>query len=123
MAFHWLDVDVAYLKGLAAAGFEGIRTARHEMYDSVTEARPERVLWPPAALGGALGALGARLIGKRKSASAVALGGLVGSMVGCGAALAWSSRGLAGPCARGAARRVNALRDARWLAANPIDYA
>jgi len=65
---------------------------------------------PTAAIGAAAGALGARFIGQRES-SAVAVGGFVGTILGLGVALLWTSQ------------YVTGLRDARWLASHPIDYA
>ena len=120
MAMRSRDLSISYWKGLVAAGVDGIASARREQ-----TVRPSgrSALWTPAAMGAAAGALSARLLGKRKSASGIAVGGLLGSLVGWGAAVAWTSRGLMAPAARGAARRVNALRDAHWLEANPINYA
>jgi hypothetical protein len=63
------------------------------------------------------------MIGKDKRASGMAIGGLVGTMCGVGAALAWASRDFTGPAARKAFRRINTARDAHWLELNPIDYA
>jgi hypothetical protein len=113
--------DMAYLGGLVGAGLDGIASARLER-NSPAFARPPLV-FAPTALGAAVGALGTRLLGKRKSSSNVVMGGLVGSMVGCGAAVAWASRGSVLPAFRGAIREVSAVRDARWLEINPIDYA
>jgi hypothetical protein len=123
MAFQSFEFDPGYLKGLVAAGFDGIVSARHEITDRVYTPPSPTVLLTPTAMGAAVGALSARLLGKRKSGATLALGGLVGSIVGCGAALAWASRGLVRPAARRAARQVNAVRDAHWLQTNPIDYA
>jgi hypothetical protein len=48
---------------------------------------------------------------------------VLGTLVGCGAAMAWTSRSAIVPALRLAGKRVNTVRDAHWLAANPIDYA
>jgi hypothetical protein len=37
--------------------------------------------------------------------------------------LAWASRGYTGSAARGAIKKINVVRDARWLEKNPINYA
>jgi hypothetical protein len=120
---HLLESDFAYLKQLARAGMDGINSARYELDGDVLKGTLQTVVWKPAALGATIGMLSAHLSGDRKSASRVAMGGLVGSVFGFGAALAWASRSFIGPAARTAMRRVNATRDARWLEANPIDYA
>ena len=67
-------------------------------------------LLPSAAVGAAAGALGARFSGHRES-SAVALGSFVGTVLGFGVALVWTSQ------------YVTGVRDSRWLASHPIDYA
>lgn len=123
MALRSLRFPFAYLKDLAAAGFDGVASTRRERSHRVYTSPSDLALWTSAAMGAAVGALGTPLFVKRKSASTVALGGLVGSVVGCSAGLVWASRGWILPAARGAARRVNAVRDAHWLETNPIDYA
>ncbi len=120
MVFRAPDLDITYVKGLVAAGLDGIASARQKR---VPTPPTHTAFWTHTAMGAAAGVLSARLFGGRKSTGKMALGGLLGSIVGCGAALAWASRGLVAPAARGAALRVNAVRDARWLAANPINYA
>jgi hypothetical protein len=118
-----LRSDLTYFKQLVGAGFDGIAAARHELDRPVFTPSLQRAAWTPAVLGGTVGALTARLIGKDKRASGIAIGGLVGTMCGVGAALAWTSRDFTRPAARNAFRRVNSARDAHWLELNPIDYA
>ena len=120
---HLRDSDFAYLKQLVQAGLDGIDSARNERDGRVFTPPLQTVVWTPAAIGATIGMLSTHLIGKRKSASRVAMGGLAGSVLGFGAALAWASRGCIGPAARTAVRRIDAIRDARWLESHPIDYA
>jgi hypothetical protein len=114
--------DLAYLKQLVSAGMSGIASARQETGGGVFTPPLPSAVWTPAMVGAALGALGTHLRGNRKTAS-VAVGGLVGSAIGCAAALAWTSRRFTGCAARRVVRGVNAARDAHWLELNPIDYA
>ena len=118
-----LRSDLTYFKQLVGAGLDGIVAARLEMNGPLFTPPLQTVAWTPAAVGATIGALGARLIGKEKRASGVAIGSLVGSICGFGAALAWASRDFTGPAARKALRHVNTARDAHWLELNPIDYA
>jgi hypothetical protein len=67
--------------------------------------------------------LTAGLSGRHKPGYKVAAGGLVGSAVGFGAAMAWISRGATRAVARTTIQKVNKVRDARWLELNPINYA
>ena len=120
---HSLESNLAYLKQLVGAGLDGIDSARHELDGGVFTSPLQAVVWTPTAIGATIGILSTRLIGNRKSASSVAMGGLAGSVLGFGAGLVWTSRRLIGPAARTAIRRVNAARDAHWLETHPIDYA
>jgi hypothetical protein len=115
MQTHSLGSNLTYLKQLAGAGLKGIETTRRD--------RPGVPGWAPVAIGVVIGLLSAAITGRRKTASRAAIGGLVGSVVGFSAGLAWTSGRSLGPAARAAARRVNEVRDARWLATNPITYA
>jgi hypothetical protein len=123
MEVRSLRSDLSYFRQLVGAGWDGIASARQELNSGVFPSPRQAVLWTPAAIGATIGVLGPRLIGNRKSASSMAMGGLVGSVLGFGAALAWSSRRFTGPAARKAVRNVNAARDARWLETHPINYA
>ena len=118
-----LKSDITYIKQLAGAGWDGIASARRELDGDVFTSPLQTVVWTPAAVCATIGMLSPRLIGNRKSASSVAMGGLIGSVLGLGAALVWSSRRFTGPAARRAVRHVNAARDAHWLESNPITYA
>ncbi len=106
---------VRYFKTLVGAGWEGIHSTRYEPV--------ETAVWKPAAIGATFGMLSTRVIGKNKSASRVAMGGLVGGALAFSAAIAWALRRHVGPAAGAAMRHVNAARDAHWLETNPIDYA
>jgi hypothetical protein len=113
-----MESGINYFGHLIGAGWQGATGVRPE-----AESRPEPALWTPAAIGAALGALSVRLLGKRKSAAEVALGGVIGTIVACAAAVAWTSRDMVAPAVRGAVRNMSAVRDARWLETNPINYA
>jgi hypothetical protein len=117
-----LESDLAYVKALLGAGAVGIASARRELAGRVFAPPLHPAAWTPAAVGATVG-LTTGLIRKRKSRSSVAIGGLVGSVLGFSAALAWTSRHFTAVVCRRAVRHVNATRDAHWLEANPIDYA
>jgi hypothetical protein len=74
------------------------------------------------AIGAGIGAATAAL-DRRRSPFDLAAKSLIGGAVGLGCGLAWTSRVYAITAVRGAFREVNTVRDARWLAKNPIDYA
>jgi hypothetical protein len=120
---HLRESAFVYFKQLVRAGLDGIDSARNERDGRVFTPPLQTVVWTPTAIVATIGMLSAHLIGKRKSVSRVALGGLAGSVLGFGAALAWASRDFIGPAARTAVRRVDAVRDAHWLESHPIDYA
>lgn len=121
-ATRWLGSELDYIKSLAGAGLDGISEARREARGCVFTPGFNSVAWRSAAAGAFAGAVGARLTGKRKPWP-IALGGIAGTVVGFGAAAAWTSRCFTASATRSAFRCVNAARDAHWLKANPIDYA
>jgi hypothetical protein len=49
--------------------------------------------------------------------------GLLGGAVGFSARVVWQNRRLVASTARGAWRRIDKVRDERWLEKHPIDYA
>jgi len=116
-----LGSDRHYLRELIGAGIDGIAAARREQA-GIFHPPIHTAVWPPFAIGATVGALGTHLTGKRKP-STVAMGTVVGSLIGIGAALAWTSRGFAGSAVRRATQSVNASRDLHWLETHPITYA
>jgi hypothetical protein len=115
--------NLTYMKDLVAAGWEGIASVRQEFGGAVFSPPLKAAAWRPAAIGAALGAVSAGMALQRRRKSTVAYGGAIGSIVGLGAAMAWSSHRFTRAAAQRGIRRVNAARDAHWLALNPIDYA
>jgi len=120
---HPLGSNFDYWKQLAGAASDGIGSARREIDDKVFARPVPPALWALAAVGGVIGILGGRTAGNRKRSAKTAVGGLVGAALGFSAGLAWASAPVLRPVARTSARRINAIRDARWLAIHPIDYA
>jgi hypothetical protein len=117
-----LQSDVTYVRDLVEAGWSGIDSARKESGERVITPAFKRTVWVPIAIGTAVGVLAACSHKDRKTRNAI-VGGLIGSLVGFGGGVIWASRGLTGAAARGAVSKVNTVRDARWLAKNPISYA
>lgn len=118
-----VESDLVYARKMVGAGWDGIASARKELNGEVFTSASKAAGWTPTAIGAGLGMLSSHLIGKRRSASSVAMGGLIGSVVGFGAGVAWGSRRFTGTAARKSIRLMTAVRDARWLERNPIDYA
>ena len=78
----------------------------------------------PGVIGAYVGALGATIGHRRKPQYGAVLGAsLLGAAIGLSTGMAWGTRRLAGDMARGAKKNIDAVRDARWLEKNPIDYA
>ncbi|MBZ5586070.1 MAG: hypothetical protein LAQ30_28545 [Acidobacteriia bacterium] len=119
---HALESDFVYLRDLFAAGLDGLASARHEL-DGRVFAAAKPAVWTTTVIGAAVGMLSTRAAGGRRSASNLAMGGLLGSIVGCGAGVAWTSRRFTWTAAHHAVGLVNRVRDARWLEKHPIDYA
>lgn len=118
--------NLAYGKEIVESGFEGAREARktaldsQETMDMVTEAAQES--WQAAALGAMVGAIFGVLADDRKPVRGVIAGGLLGMAAGFAGSFAWKTRPLSGAMARGAGKRIGAVRDEHWLAENPVNY-
>jgi hypothetical protein len=115
--------DLAYIGYLTKAVLDGITANPKETATRAFTPVLTAALWTPVAIGAAVGALSAALGGKNRSGYRAALGGLVGSALGFGAGVGWTSRDFTGAVARSTIRNVNSVRDARWLEKNPITYA
>ena len=114
-----LESELSYARKIAGAGWGSVVSARQEtkVFPASTKA-----VWIAVAVGAGVGML-SRVGGKRSTAATVAIGALIGGVVGFGAGIAWESREFTGTVARKAMREIGAVRDARWLERNPIDYA
>jgi hypothetical protein len=120
---HAVETGIGYWKDLVGAGWQGVTGARKEMGGRVFVHRSKPAVWTPAAVGCAVGLLSTGMFRNKKSAPALAVGGLVGSVVALTAAGAWAGRHFTRAAARRAKHLVNQVRDARWLEENPINYA
>jgi hypothetical protein len=76
-----------------------------------------------AGVGAALGVCGVAITERRKSPLALLAGGLIGGALAAGIVMAWEHRTLAGQILEGCVDGSRPVRDAHWLADNPIDYA
>jgi ammonia channel protein AmtB len=115
-----LKSDITYFGKLLGAGWQGVTSA--QTVDEHAAPVWTAALCTTAAVGAAAGMLSAYLR-SRRSSSTIAMGGLIGSMVGLSSGVAWASRDRTEAAARNAVRRINTIRDARWLEKNPIAYA
>jgi len=113
-----LESEFSYARKIAGAGWDSVVAARKEspIFPASTKA-----IWVAVAVGAGVGMLSR--IGKRSTASSVAIGALIGGVVGFGAGIAWESRQFTGTVARKARHGIGAVCDAHWLERHPIDYA
>lgn len=119
-----LKADFSYLANLVRAAKDGVESAHDSWQISMPAVSIVPSICGGAIAGATLGAIANRWSGKTDRPSrSVALNCLIGSALGLGAILAWSSRTYARCAAGNVARRVNAVRDARWLERHPIEYA
>ncbi|MGC1646193.1 MAG: hypothetical protein WA741_10220 [Candidatus Sulfotelmatobacter sp.] len=77
----------------------------------------------PAALGACIGLLSGYPACRQKSVVRALTYGLLGGAVGLCAGLVWESRRLTASVAGSALKNIGKVRDERWLAKHPIDYA
>jgi hypothetical protein len=118
-----LKCDITYISHLTKAVFDGLTSAPKGTASRGFTPILTATAWTPTAIGAAVGVLSARLSRRHRSGYRVAVGGLVGSALGFGAGVAWTSRDFTGAVARSTIQKVNSVRDAHWLERNPIDYA
>jgi hypothetical protein len=121
----WSRSEVEYGRKVLNSGLEGARSGREAFLTGrpLTAFLSESVrnAWKPAAIGAGVGVLGCS--GSRKSIGRVLAFGLLGGAVGFSAGVVWQNRRLVASTARGAWRRIDKVRDERWLEKHPIDYA
>ena len=124
----WIKSNIGYGRSFVVSGLEGARSGGRTILEGNTVGsvlmRSVRASWPAMAVGAYIGALGAALGNRRKpNYGIVAVSTVLGAAIGLGTGMAWGTRHLTGNMARGAMENINAVRDARWLEKNPIDYA
>jgi hypothetical protein len=123
-----IEASLEYGRSLVQSGLKGARsrgqTALAGASVSSVLLRSVRSSWAAAAVGAALGAAGVTLARRRRLASPLVLAsGALGAAIGIATGVAWRTRHLTGEMARGARKSIDVVRDAHWLAKNPIDYA
>ena len=126
--FGWIKSNIEYGRNLVSSGLEGARTTVQTTLDGVPVAavvvNSVRAAGMPTAVGAYIGALGAALGTRRRRACGVIVAStLIGAAIGFTTGMAWGTRRLTGSMAKGARKNIDAVRDAHWLARNPIDYA
>jgi hypothetical protein len=123
----WSKSSADYGKELLHSGIEGARSGREAFLngESLTPLLSESVrnALKPAVLGACLGVLGSRPGSREKSVGRTLVYGLLGGVIGFGAAVVWESRCLTASVAGGALENIGRVRDEHWLATHPIDYA
>lgn len=118
-----------YSRDLLHAAVSGARSAQENAFDRQAVgklmARSTVHSFGWAVMGAiAGGAAGARIRSSKQQPefdSAVS-GALIGAAFGLSTGLLWNTRPLTGVAVRGAMKRVDAVRDANWLARNPINF-
>jgi hypothetical protein len=115
-----LKSEVIYARDIVKAGLDASASAGKPNGSLV---RVSQSALAPAALGVAVGVLGVYLGRKGRLGNTAVLGGLVGGALGFTSGMAWGTREQTLDRYRNAAQNVQAVRDAHWLAKNPIAYA
>jgi hypothetical protein len=114
--------NLDYIRKLVGAGWDGVSSARRECDGHLFRSESRTAFWTPTVVGAGIGVLSTRLIANRKSATAAAVGGLIGTVLGLGVSTAFASQPFTGTAARNARRLINTARDAHWLETHPIAY-
>ena len=123
----YIRSNTDYSRSLFLAALNGARTAqensmdRQQMGKFMTKSTVNSVGW--AVMGAIAGAAGARMRNKQQPEfDSTVSGALLGAAFGLGTGLLWNTRPLTQVVMRGAIKSVDAVRDANWLARNPINF-
>jgi type II secretory pathway component PulL len=124
----WINSNIDYTRALVSSGLEGARAGAQTTLEGTPVAslliQSVRESGMPMLIGAYIGALGAALGSRRRRASGLVLvSTLLGATIGLTTGMAWQTRRLTGGMARRARKNIDSVRDARWLAKHPIDYA
>ncbi len=124
---EWSRSNANYGRQLVRSGLEGARSGR-EAFLKEGDLAPFlstslRHALGPAAFGLCLGLMSSYPAKRPQCRSRAVAFGLLGSLVGFGAGLAWESRRLTASIASGVVDSVEKVRDEHWLEKHPIDYA
>jgi len=123
----WSKSNADYGRRLLDSGIEGARSGREAFLAGESLApflnETMRSAVRPAVLGACVGILTSGPRSRQKSATRTLAFGLLGGALGLSIAFAWESRRLTASAAGGALRSMGRVRDERWLAKHPIDYA
>jgi hypothetical protein len=123
----WPTSSADYGQRLLDSGIEGARSGQEAFLrgKSLTPFLGESVrsALKPAALGACIGLLSGYPACRQKSVVRALTYGLLGGAVGLCAGLVWESRRLTASVAGSALKIIGQVRDERWLAKHPIDYA
>lgn len=123
----WSRTTVDYGRKLVDSAVAGMRTGEDEFLvdgrlSPYLANRATRSL-APAAIGAMLGAYCGCLRRERRSAARVLTGCILGGLFGFSAGMVWETRYLTESIGANVRKRVQSVRDERWLEENPIDYA
>ncbi len=123
----WSKSNADYGRRLLDSGIEGARSGREAFLngESLTPFLGESVrsAVKHAVVGACIGVLGSYPGCRQKSIARTLAFGLLGGALGLCAGLAWESRRLTASATGAALRSIGKVRDERWLARHPIDYA
>lgn len=125
---EWSKSEVEYGLKLFNSGVEGARSGGETfLHGKSLEPFLEKSVrnsWVPAVLGACLGVMASAPYHRGRKSLARTLGfALLGSAIGFTAGVVWETRSLTGSVANGVLNNVNKVRDERWFAKHPIDYA
>ena len=123
-----LKSNTEYSRSLFHAALSGARSAQENSMDAkamstfMAKSTVNSFGW--AVMGAIAGAAaGARVRHKQQpEVDSTVPGALLGAAFGLSTGLLWNTRPLTKVAVRGAMKRVDAVRDANWLAHNPINF-
>ncbi len=123
---EWSTDNAGYGRRLLDSGIQGARSGQQTFLkgERLTPFLGEsaRHALKHGAMGVVIGVL-AGYPSRQKSLPRALTYGLLGGAIGLCAGLVWESRSLTASMAGSALKNIGKVRDERWLAKHPIDYA
>ncbi len=121
-----LKANLHYARALANSGLSGLRQGRDSQLEgeclSTVLTRSALASLSVAAIGAFAGLFSLRQFDRRSVSRTVAFG-VAGGTIGFAAGFTWKTRNLTASMARSALKEMGTVRDERWIARHPIDYA
>lgn len=124
---NWIETNLGYGRKLVSSSLHGANSGRQEFLQGEPLApflgEAARTALKQASLGACIGVLSAYASRKHRPTRRAIGYGILGGAIGFGTGITWKTHRLTASVGRCALKKMNTVRDERWLERHPIDYA